>query len=58
LTVLDNGCIITSTANVAKRANLNYTTVPLSMNIYHTIDEHLSHLLEKVDIQGAVDYQL
>lgn len=58
LTVLDDGCIITSTANVAKRANLNYTTVPLSMNIYHTIDSHLSHHLERVDIEGAIDYQL
>lgn len=58
LTVLDEGCIITSTADVAKRANLNYTTVPLSMNIYHTIDSELTHELEKVDIAGAVDYQL
>jgi len=58
LTVLDNGSIITSTANVAKRANLNYTTVPLSMNIYHTIDADLSVELEKVDVEGAVDYQL
>lgn len=58
LTVLDNGCIITSTANVAGRANLNYVTAPLSMNIYHTIDSNLCHTLEKVDVEGAVDYQL
>jgi glutamine phosphoribosylpyrophosphate amidotransferase len=58
LTVLDAGCIITSTANVANRANLNYVTVPLSMNIYHTIDSNLCHMLEKVDIEGAMDYQL
>jgi len=58
LTVLDTGCIITSTANVANRANLNFATAPLSMNIYHTIDSNLCHMLEKVEIEDAVDYQL
>jgi glutamine phosphoribosylpyrophosphate amidotransferase len=58
LTIFDAGRIITSTANVANRANLNYATVPLSMNVYHTFDSELTLELEKVDIEGAVDYQL
>lgn len=57
LTNLDDGCIITSTADVAKRANINYATYPLQMNVYHSFDENLTMELQRVIIDDAVDYQ-
>lgn len=57
LTALDNGCIITSTADVAKRANLNHATTPVPMNTYLTFETPTRMSVNKVDIEGAVDYQ-
>ena len=57
LTTLDNGCIITSTGNIANRANLNYATVQIPMNTYLTFDSSLTMMVDKVEIEGAVDYQ-
>jgi glutamine phosphoribosylpyrophosphate amidotransferase len=57
LTKLDDGCIITSTADVAKRANLNHATTPVPMNTYLTFETPTRMSVNKVDIEGAVDYQ-
>lgn len=48
-TLIDNGCIITSTKDIARRAGLDLPTEVL-MNTYVTVDEHLSTLIERVDV--------
>lgn len=48
LTSIENGCIITSTADVIKRANVSGTPVDIPMNTYITFDERLAMTLEKV----------
>lgn len=57
LTTLDDGCIITSTADVARRANLNHATTPVPMNTYLTFETPVVMSVKKVEIEGAVDYQ-
>lgn len=56
LTNVPNGCIITSTADIAKRAGIGQA-IEVMMNHYITFDEYLSMLIERVDIINAVDYQ-
>ena len=56
LTSLPEGCIITSTADIAKRANIG-DAAEVPMNHYITFDAHLTMLIERVDVVAAVDYQ-
>jgi glutamine phosphoribosylpyrophosphate amidotransferase len=56
LTNVPNGCIITSTADIAQRAGIGQA-IEVMMNHYITFDEYLSMLIERVDIFNAVDYQ-
>jgi predicted glutamine amidotransferase len=48
-TLFDNGCIITSTKDIAKRAGLDIP-VEVPMNMYMTVDGYLSMNMERVDI--------
>lgn len=57
LTSIDGGCIITSTADIAKRASVGGVTVEVQMNTYLTFDEHLTMSVEVVDDVVGVDYQ-
>jgi len=57
LSSIPNGCIITSTADIANRANVGGTPVEVLMNHYITMDRHLAMLIERVDVADAVDYQ-
>lgn len=57
LSCIPNGCIITSTADIANRAQVGGQPVEVLMNHYITMDRHLAMLIEKVDIADAVDYQ-
>lgn len=56
LTNVPNGCIITSTADIAKRAGIG-EAIEVMMNHYITFDQYLSMVIERVDIINAVDYQ-
>jgi len=56
LTSLSNGCIITSTVDIAKRAGITDPILELPMNLRTTIDEYLAVNYERVEING-VDYQ-
>jgi glutamine phosphoribosylpyrophosphate amidotransferase len=56
LTNVPNGSIITSTADIAKRAGVG-EAIEVMMNHYITFDEYLSMMIERVDIINAVDYQ-
>lgn len=57
LTSIPSGCIITSTADIANRAEVGGSPVNILMNHYITFDEHLAMTIEKVDIANAVDLQ-
>jgi glutamine phosphoribosylpyrophosphate amidotransferase len=57
LTSISNGCIITSTADIAKRAEVPGLPVNVLMNHYITFDEDLAMTIEKVIIADAVDLQ-
>lgn len=57
LSATSNGCIITSTKDIAKRANVKGITEEIPMNTYLTFDEHLAMMVEKKDIADAVDLQ-
>lgn len=57
LTNISNGCIITSTVDVPKRAEVPGRSVNILMNHYITLDEHLAMTIEKEVIPDAVDYQ-
>ena len=48
LTSIENGCIITSTADVIKRADVPGAAVEVPMNTYITFDEHLAMSMEVV----------
>lgn len=50
-TLFDNGCIITSTVDIAKRAGLGLP-VEVPMNMYMTIDGQLAMLMERVEIEN------
>ena len=54
---IPNGCIITSTADIAARAEVPGIPMEVLMNHYVTFDEHLTMLIEKVDIDNAKDLQ-
>ena len=57
LTNMENGSIITSTRDVIFRAGIMEMGVMVPMNVYSKFDERQTLLLEKVDIDGEVDYQ-
>lgn len=57
LSSIPNGCIITSTSDIANRAQVGGAPVEVLMNHYITFDEQLAMLIERVDIADAVDYQ-
>jgi len=57
LTNLDNGCIITSTADVIKRAGIEEEPYLMNMNMYCVFDGDLTMSIENVEIKGAVDLQ-
>lgn len=57
LSSIPNGCIITSTADIAIRANVGGIPVEVLMNHYITFDEYLAMTIEKVQVEDAVDYQ-
>jgi glutamine phosphoribosylpyrophosphate amidotransferase len=57
LTSISNGCIITSTADVPKRAGVPGLPINTLMNHYITFDEHLAMIIEKEVIEDAVDLQ-
>jgi glutamine phosphoribosylpyrophosphate amidotransferase len=57
LTNISNGCIITSTADVPKRAEVPGFPINTLMNHYITFDDNLAMTIEKEDIKDAVDYQ-
>jgi len=57
LTSISNGCIITSTADVIKRAEVPGFPINTLMNHYITFDDQLAMTIEKEDIADAVDLQ-
>jgi glutamine phosphoribosylpyrophosphate amidotransferase len=57
LSSVENGSIITSTADIANRAKVGGFPVEVFMNHYITFDEHLAITIEKVEVKDAVDYQ-
>jgi glutamine phosphoribosylpyrophosphate amidotransferase len=57
LSSIPNGCIITSTMDIASRAQVGGIPVEVLMNHYITMDEHLAMHIERVDVADAVDYQ-
>jgi len=57
LSVNSNGCIITSTRDIAKRAHVKGITEEIPMDTYLTFDEHLAMMVEKKTIANAVDLQ-
>lgn len=57
LSSIGNGCIITSTRDIAIRANLSSQPIEVLMNHYVTFDSELAMMIEKVEIADAVDLQ-
>jgi glutamine phosphoribosylpyrophosphate amidotransferase len=57
LTSIENGCIITSTADIPKRAEVFGIPVEVLMNHYITFDEDLTMSIERVQLEDAVDFQ-
>jgi len=57
LTNISNGCIITSTADVIKRAKVPGFPINTLMNHYITFDDQLAMTIEKEVIEDAVDLQ-
>jgi hypothetical protein len=57
LSSIPNGCIITSTADIANRAEVGGMPIEVLMNHYITMDERLAMHIERVDVADAVDYQ-
>lgn len=57
LTDIENGSIITSTVDIARRAGLTGNTEEIPLNTYLTFDDNLAITIESVTIDGAVDYQ-
>ena len=57
LTSISNGCIITSTADISKRAEVPGFPINTLMNHYITFDDQLAMTIEKVNIEDAVDLQ-
>jgi glutamine phosphoribosylpyrophosphate amidotransferase len=57
LTSISNGCIITSTSDVPKRAEVPGFPINILMNHYITFDDSLAMTIEKEDVKDAMDYQ-
>ena len=57
LTSISNGCIITSTSDVPKRAEVPGMPVNVLMNHYITFDDQLAMTIEKETIEDSVDLQ-
>ena len=57
LTSISNGCIITSTADVPKRAEVPGFPVNTLMNHYITFDDQLAMTIEREVIEDAMDLQ-
>ena len=57
LSSIPNGCIITSTRDIATRAHVGGMPIEVLMNHYVTFDERLAMMIEKVQVADAVDYQ-
>lgn len=57
LTNLENGCIITSTADVIKRAGIVEEPFLINMNMYCTFDSDLTMHIKNESIDGAMDLQ-
>lgn len=57
LSSIPNGCIITSTRDIATRAHVGGAPVEVLMNHYITFDDKLAMTIEKVQVEDAVDYQ-
>lgn len=57
LTNISNGCIITSTADVPKRAEVPGFPINTLMNHYITFDDQLAMTIENEVIEDAVDLQ-
>jgi glutamine phosphoribosylpyrophosphate amidotransferase len=57
LTNISNGCIITSTADIIKRAEVPGFPINTLMNHYITFDDQLAMTIEKEVIEDAVDLQ-
>ena len=57
LTNISNGCIITSTADVPKRAEVPGFPINTLMNHYITFDDQLAMTIEKEVIEDAMDLQ-
>jgi glutamine phosphoribosylpyrophosphate amidotransferase len=57
LTNISNGCIITSTADVPKRAEVPGFPINTLMNHYITFNDQLAMTIEKEVIEDAVDLQ-
>lgn len=57
LTFIPNGVIITSTADISKRAGIDFPTMETQLNTYLTFDEKLAMMVNVEEIEGSVDYQ-
>jgi glutamine phosphoribosylpyrophosphate amidotransferase len=57
LTSIENGSIITSTADIAKRANVNGTCAEILMNTYLTFDENLAMVVQVEPVPDSKDFQ-
>jgi glutamine phosphoribosylpyrophosphate amidotransferase len=57
LSCIPNGSIITSTSDIAIRAGVPQNPMEVAMNHYLTFDDQLTMMIERVDIENAVDYQ-
>jgi glutamine phosphoribosylpyrophosphate amidotransferase len=56
LTLIQNGVIITSTEDISKRAGIQFPTLETPINTYVTFDEHVTMMIEKVNID-SIDLQ-
>lgn len=57
LTSISNGCIITSTADISKRAEVLGMPVEILMNHYITFDKDLAMHIENVSLSNVKDFQ-
>lgn len=57
LTSIDKGCIITSTADIAKRAKVTGVCSEVLMNTYLTFDENFAMLVNVITIPNSKDLQ-
>ena len=57
LTTLPNGCIVTSTADIPKRADLYFPTMEVPMNVQIAFDEKLTMSYNSINVVNAKDLQ-